>query len=127
MASKSTINKRVNIYINGREVSNDIKSIRTEMQKAVNDIARMKRGSDEYNAKAKEIRTLKAIIQEHNQQLRTTEQRWSSLNNVANGLKKYSGIILSFCWFAHRSNIRFSKSVPKKLKNLRKIWTTFLP
>lgn len=48
MASKSTINKRVNIYINGREVSNDIKSIRTEMQKAVNDIARMKRGSDEY-------------------------------------------------------------------------------
>ena len=60
MASKSTINKRVNIYINGREVSNDIKSIRTEMQKAVNDIARMKRGSDEYNAKAKEIRTLKA-------------------------------------------------------------------
>ena len=95
MASKSTINKRVNIYINGREVSNDIKSIRTEMQKAVNDIARMKRGSDEYNAKAKEIRTLKAIIQEHNQQLRTTEQRWSSLNNVANGLKKYSGIILS--------------------------------
>ena len=110
MASKSTINKRVHIYINGREVSNDIKSIRTEMQKAVNDIARMKRGSDEYNAKAKEIRTLKAIIQEHNQQLRTTEQRWSSLNNAANGLKKEIFRYYSFfCWFAHRSNIRFSK------------------
>ena len=109
MASKSTINKRVNIYINGREVSNDIKSIRTEMQKAVNDIARMKRGSDEYNAKAKEIRTLKAIIQEHNQQLRTTEQRWSSLNNVANGLKKYSGIILSFVGSLTGATLGFQK------------------
>lgn len=109
MASKSTINKRVNIYINGREVSNDIKSIRTEMQKAVNDIARMKRGSDEYNAKAKEIRTLKAIIQEHNQQLRTTEQRWSSLNNVANGLKKYSGIILSFVGSLTEATLGFQK------------------
>lgn len=109
MASKSTINKRVNIYINGREVSNDIISIRTEMQKAVNDIARMKRGSDEYNAKAKEIRTLKAIIQEHNQQLRTTEQRWSSLNNVANGLKKYSGIILSFVGSLTGATLGFQK------------------
>lgn len=109
MASKSTINKRVNIYINGREVSNDIKSIRTEMQKAVNDIARMKRGSDEYNAKAKEIRTLKAIIQEHNQQLWTTEQRWSSLNNVANGLKKYSGIILSFVGSLTGATLGFQK------------------
>ena len=109
MESKSTINKRVNIYINGREVSNDIKSIRTEMQKAVNDIARMKRGSDEYNAKAKEIRTLKAIIQEHNQQLRTTEQRWSSLNNVANGLKKYSGIILSFVGSLTGATLGFQK------------------
>ena len=109
MASKSTINKRGNIYINGREVSNDIKSIRTEMQKAVNDIARMKRGSDEYNAKAKEIRTLKAIIQEHNQQLRTTEQRWSSLNNVANGLKKYSGIILSFVGSLTGATLGFQK------------------
>lgn len=109
MASKSTINKRVNIYINGREVSNDIKSIRTEMQKAVNDIARMKRGSDEYNAKAKEIRTLKAIIQEHNQQLRTMEQRWSSLNNAANGLKKYSGIILSFVGSLTGATLGFQK------------------
>lgn len=109
MASKSTINKRVNIYINGREVSNDIKSIRTEMQKAVNDIARMKRGSDEYNAKAKEICTLKAIIQEHNQQLRTTEQRWSSLNNAANGLKKYSGIILSFVGSLTGATLGFQK------------------
>ena len=109
MASKSTINKRVNIYINGREVSNDIKSIRTEMQKAVNDIARMKRGSDEYNAKAKEIRTLTAIIQEHTQQLRTTEQRWSSLNNAANGLKKYSGIILSFVGSLTGATLGFQK------------------
>ena len=79
------------------------------MQKAVNDIARMKRGSDEYNAKAKEIRTLKAIIQEHNQQLRTTEQRWSSLNNAANGLKKYSGIILSFVGSLTGATLGFQK------------------
>ena len=50
MASKSTINKRVNIYINGREVTNDIKSIRAEMQKAVNQQAKMTIGSEEIHS-----------------------------------------------------------------------------
>ncbi len=109
MASKSTINKRVNLYINGREISNDIKSIRAEMQKTINDIAKMTRGSEQYNAKAKEIRTLKAILQEHNQQLRTTEKRWFSLSNVANGLKKYSGVILSFIGSLTGAIIGFQK------------------
>lgn len=93
MASKNTITKRVNIYINGREVGNDIKSIRAEMQKAVNQIAKMTRGSEEYNSKAREIRTLKSILQEHNQQLRTTEQRWSGLGNAGSGIKKYFGML----------------------------------
>lgn len=109
MASKNTITKRVNIYINGREVGNDIKSIRAEMQKTVNQIAKMTRGSEEYNAKAREIRTLKSILQEHNQQLRTTEQRWFSLGNAANGLKKYSGVILSFVGSLTGATLGFQK------------------
>lgn len=94
MASKSTINKRVNIYINGREVTNDIKSIRAEMQKAVNQQAKMTIGSEEYIQKTREIRQLKAIIQEHNRQLQTVQQKWFSLGKVVDTFNKYSGIII---------------------------------
>ncbi len=94
MASKNTINKRVNIYINGREVTNDIKSIRAEMQKAVNEQAKMTIGSEEYIQKTKEIRQFKAIIQEHNRQLQTTQQKWFSLGKAVDTFNKYSGIII---------------------------------
>lgn len=94
MASKSTINKRVNIYINGREVTNDIKSIRAEMQKAVNQQVKMTIGSEEYIQKTREIRQLKAIIQEHSRQLQTVQQKWFSLGKVVDTFNKYSGIII---------------------------------
>ena len=96
MASKNTINKRVNIYINGREVTNDIKSIRAEMQKAVNQQAKMTIGSKEYIQKSKEIRQLKAIVQEHNRQLQTTQRKWFSINKIADGFNKYFGILTAF-------------------------------
>lgn len=93
---KNTVNRRVNLYINGKEAGNDVKSVRAEMQKLVNEQARMKLGSDEYVAHAKRIRELKSVINEHNRQLQVTERRWFSLSNLSDGFNKYFGMIGSF-------------------------------
>lgn len=53
MARSNTTNKRVNLYINGKEAATSIKEVKAEMQKLVNEQARLKLGSDEYIAHAK--------------------------------------------------------------------------
>lgn len=92
----NTITRRVNLYINGKEAGNSIKEVKGEMQKLVNEQARMKVGSDEYLAAAKRIRELKSIINQHNQQLQVTQQRWFSLGKMTDGFNKYFGMVGSF-------------------------------
>jgi TP901 family phage tail tape measure protein len=87
--SSKTYNRRINLYINGSEVKNDIKSISAEYKKARNQLSRMTIGSKEYNAQLKKVRGLKTVMDQHNAQLRTTEKRMFSLSNIAKGFNKY--------------------------------------
>ena len=96
MARSNTTNKRVNLYINGKEAANSIKEVKAEMQKLVNEQARLKLGSDEYIAHAKKIKILKGIIQEHNDSLKTTHTRWLSISGITNGFNTYFGMVTSF-------------------------------
>lgn len=96
MARSNTTNKRVNLYINGKEAATSIKEVKAEMQKLVNEQARLKLGSDEYIAHAKKIKMLKGIIQEHNDSLKTTHTRWLSLSGITNGFNTYFGMVTSF-------------------------------
>ncbi|MEG2556652.1 MAG: phage tail tape measure protein [Odoribacter sp.] len=93
MANKNTVNRRVNLYINGKEAGRDIKSIRGEMQKLVNEQARMKIGSDEYIAHTKRIRELRGVIDEHNRQLKTVKNNWLSIGNLSDSFNRYFGMI----------------------------------
>ena len=96
MARSNTTNKRVNLYINGKEAATSIKEVKAEMQKLVNEQARLKLGSDEYIAHAKKIKILKGIIQEHNDSLKTTHTRWLSISGITNGFNTYFGMVTSF-------------------------------
>lgn len=89
-------NRRINLYINGKEVKNDISSIRKEMYKLINQQARMTRGSDEYISHTKKIRALRSILDQHNQQLRQTGNSWMSLKKMANGFNNYFGLVTAF-------------------------------
>ena len=89
----TTYNRRINLYINGKEVKNDIASIRKEMGKLTNEQSRMTIGSQEYNAHASKIKNLRGIIQQHNQQLRGAEQSWFSLKRAAEGFNRYFGMV----------------------------------
>jgi TP901 family phage tail tape measure protein len=88
----ASYDRRINLFINGKEVSNDVKSIKAEMTKLVNEQARMTIGSKEYIAAASNIRQLKGILAEHNQQIAAVQKSWT-FKGMADNLNKYFGLI----------------------------------
>ncbi|MFZ4545876.1 MAG: phage tail tape measure protein [Bacteroidales bacterium] len=89
----TTYNRRLTIWINGKEVENNIKSIKGEMNKLVNEQKRMTVGSKEYVAAAKEIKNLNGIIAKHNAELRSSESSWKSLKGAADGFNRYFAMV----------------------------------
>ena len=57
------INRKVTIYINGKEVENNIESIRKEVRKLRAEQAKCTIGSEEYIEKTKAIKQLDKVIQ----------------------------------------------------------------
>ena len=88
----NTYDRRINLYINGQQVANDVKSIKAEMTKLVNEQARMTIGSKEYVAAASKIRQLKGIMTEHQQQIAAVSKSWS-FKGMADNVNKYFGLI----------------------------------
>ena len=68
------VNKRVNVWINGKEVENNVKSIRAAMVQLTNQLNKMDIGSAEYIETSKKLRDLKAIYDEHCKSLKMTNQ-----------------------------------------------------
>jgi len=91
MASNYT--RRINLYINGKEVVTEIRSVTAEMQKLVNKQKNMTIGSKEYVAAGERIRLLKGIMAEHNNQLKATAVGWENIKNHAN---KLQGVMQAF-------------------------------
>jgi TP901 family phage tail tape measure protein len=85
--------RRINLYINSKVISNDLVSIRKEMSKLVNEQARMTMGSKEYVRHASEIKKLKRIIDQHNNDLSTTAQKWNMWQRMADASNRYFAVI----------------------------------
>ena len=81
--------RRINLYINDKEVRNDIASIRKEMMKMQQTQNRMIIGSKEYIAQGKRIAMLRGIMNKHQADLRKTQQGWFSLSRAAEKANKY--------------------------------------
>lgn len=82
------VNKRINIWINGKEVENNIKSIRGAMAQLTNQLNKMEIGSNEYIETSKKLKQLKEIYDNHCNSLKQTS---SELDNLT---KKKSDYIL---------------------------------
>lgn len=85
--------RRINLYINGKEVRNDIVSIRKEYYKSMNTLNRMKIGTKEYQQQLRKVRQLKGIMQQHNAQLRNTKNSWLSLRGAADKFNRYFALV----------------------------------
>jgi hypothetical protein len=94
MTNDKTYDRRINIWINGKEVSNNIASIEKEMKKLRKEQSNMTIGSKEYVAAGAEIRKLKGILEEHNNSLRASTNSWSKIRDVVAGsILKITGLI----------------------------------
>ena len=76
------VNKRVNVFINGEEVENNIKSIRAAMAQLTNQLNKMTIGSDEYNKTSEDLKKLKKIYDDHVKSLKSTREEVEKLSNV---------------------------------------------
>ncbi|MFY9150836.1 MAG: phage tail tape measure protein [Prolixibacteraceae bacterium] len=89
----STYTRRINLYINGKEVKNDIASIRAEMNRLVNAQSRMEIGSREYIAQMQKIRSLKAILEQHRQDIAGVEKGWS-MAKIGDAFNRYQALAM---------------------------------
>ncbi|MEI7526263.1 MAG: phage tail tape measure protein [Mariniphaga sp.] len=88
----ASTDRRISFYINGKEITNDLKSIRAEMTRLVNEQARMTIGTQEYVKHAKNIKELKGILAEHNRQVAAVSNSWS-LAKVGDQFNRYFSMI----------------------------------
>lgn len=81
--------RQVSIFINGREVGNNIKAIRAEKSKLNRELNRMVVGSEEYNKKIQELSRVNGILSQHRQQLRGVS---STYDKIKAGVGNFVGI-----------------------------------
>ncbi|WP_423126397.1 phage tail tape measure protein [Gaoshiqia sp. Z1-71] len=89
----NSYNRRINLYINGKEVKNDIGSIQAEMRKLIYEQRRMTIGSQEYEDQFKKIGRLKSIADKHKADIQNMGKSWSTI--AAEKINKYFGLVSS--------------------------------
>ena len=70
------VNKIINVYVNGKEVENSVKSIEAAMAKLRSEMNNAEIGSAKYVAAAMKIKTLRGILADHNKELEQTGTIW---------------------------------------------------
>ena len=83
MANDKTYDRHVNIWINGKEVINNISSIKKEMYNLTNEVGLATRGSKEYNEKAAELEKVNQILKEHRKNIAATGTAWDKIKGAA--------------------------------------------
>jgi len=109
--------REIYLYINGKEINNDIKSIKKEMNQLINEQARMIIGSKEYIEATKKIKALRAVLNEHNASLKEVDRSWgAAMNRLGDQFNRFQtlgmavigatvGIIAGFMKTAEAANL----------------------
>ena len=101
--SDKTVKRGVYLYIDGKEIKNDINSIDLEMKRLQRDIKEMTRGFEEYNRTMAKIQHLQGILKQHRQEIKgiTTETKKAtvSIGSMVDWFNRFGGVILSVIGF----------------------------
>lgn len=102
----SNQSRQVSIFVNGDKAVSSVKEIAAAMSEANNRLAKMVIGSDEYIAQLEEVKSYRAVLQQHNdalkgvdKSLQNIDKHKDALNGVGrgweglkNGLQNYVGL-----------------------------------
>lgn len=93
------VKRGVYLYIDGKEINNDITSVQAEIRQLTKDIKDMQIGSEEYTQTVRKIRTLKGILKEHKDTIRQvtdeTKKSTISFGRFVDGFNRFGGFIAS--------------------------------
>lgn len=84
-----TATRQVSIFLNGKEVENNIKAIAAAQKQLNNELARVEIGSEEYDKLATEVQKANGVLAEHRKTLNGVQQ---GVNGLKAGIDKYVGI-----------------------------------
>ena len=84
--------RQVSIFINGKEVANQIKSVAAAKVKVNNQLKLMTRGTTEYNKKVKELRKLNGILKKHNDAVRGVGGAWHKITGAVGKFAAVTGV-----------------------------------
>lgn len=84
--------RQVSIFINGKEVANNVKSITAEKRKLNRELNHMTIGSKEYIETAAKIKQINGTLKEHRDGLRNVESTWSKVRKGAINFAAVAGI-----------------------------------
>lgn len=96
MSDNKDVKRGIVLYIDGKEVVNNVTSIKAELRKLTKELDGMAIGSKEYVEQTKKIRALKGVLADHNQQLRSIDQTQTlSLSKGVDLFNKYAASIMA--------------------------------
>jgi len=84
------VKRQISIYLNGKQVANNLKQIRAEKRKINAELNQMEIGSKEYVAKMKELRRINGILGKHRREMRGVERSWGRANK---GISKFIPLV----------------------------------
>lgn len=96
MAKGKDESRRIKLFIDGEEVTQSVNNVRAEIRRLTKEMNQASLGSKEYTDNMRKIGELKAILAQHNEQLRVAAERTKKLSKGANAWQWMKGSFVSF-------------------------------
>lgn len=94
-----TVKRGVYLYIDGKQIKNDVSSIKAEIKKLTNELKDMTIGSREYVEQMAKIRNLNSMLKDHQKNLRGVNKEVKattfSFGKFVDGFNRFGGFIAS--------------------------------
>lgn len=103
MAKSKSEKRGIYLYIDGKEIVNDVNHIEKECRQLTHQLKTMTLGSEEYNRTMAKIQHLQGILKQHRQEIKgitaETKKATVSVGSMVDWFNRFGGVILSVIGF----------------------------
>uniref|UniRef100_UPI00359C7D6E phage tail tape measure protein n=1 Tax=Bacteroides eggerthii TaxID=28111 RepID=UPI00359C7D6E len=103
MAKSKSEKRGIYLYIDGKEIVNDVNHIEKECRQLTQQLKTMTMGSEEYNRTMAKIQHLQGILKQHRQEIKgvtaETKKATISVGGMVDWFNRFGGVILSVIGF----------------------------
>ena len=97
--SNKDVKRGIVLYIDGKQVKDDVSSIKAEIRKLTKELDHMAIGSREYNEQMAKIRNLNTILKQHKADIRAVNEEVNkttfSFGKMVDGFNRFGGFVAS--------------------------------